>query len=172
MKRWLPYPVVSLVLCALWLLLNQSFDVASILLGAVLGIAVPLLVRRLQPLGYPRVRAPATLLRLLAMASVEIVRSCFNVCRIILFADYRAVNSQFIRIPLTIRDPYGLAVLSCLINMTPGTVWVEILPERHELSLHVFDLHDEAWWVDTIKTRYERPLIDIFETEIARGDLA
>ena len=162
-QRWLPYPVVSTLLCALWLLLNQAFDATSILLGALLGIAVPVLVRRLQPLGYPRLRAPFTLLRLLGMASVEIVRSCFNVSRIILFADYSAVNSQFIRIPLTIRDPYGLTLLSCLINMTPGTVWVEILPERHELSLHVFDLHDEAWWIDTIKTQYEQPLIAIFE---------
>ena len=65
MERWLPYPVVSTALCALWLLLNQAFDVTSILLGAVLGIAVPLLVRRLQPLGYPRLHAPLALLRLL-----------------------------------------------------------------------------------------------------------
>lgn len=172
MQRWLPYPMFAAALCALWLLLNQAFDVASILLGAALGIAVPLLVRRLQPLGYPRLRAPLTLLRLLGMASIEIVHSCFNVCRIILFVKHADLNSQFIRIPLTIRDPYGLAMLSCLINMTPGTVWVEILPERYELSLHVFDLHDEGWWIDTIQTRYERPLMDIFETESARGDPA
>lgn len=171
-KRWLPYPMFSTTLCALWLLLNQAFDVTSVLMGAALGIAVPLLVRRLQPLGYPRLHAPLTLLRLLGMASVEIVRSCINVSRIILFVKHANVNSQFIRIPLTIRDPYGLAMLSCLINMTPGTVWVEILPDRYELSLHVFDLHEEEWWIDTIKTRYERPLMDIFETESARGDPA
>ena len=172
MKRWLPHPVVSLTLCVLWLLLNQTADVANLLLGALLGIVVPLLVRNLQPLGYPRMRAPLTFVRLMGMAGVEIVRSCFNVSRIILFADYKQVNAQFIRIPLTITDPYGLAMLSCLINMTPGTVWVEILPERYELSLHVFDLHDEAWWIETIKTRYEQPLIEIFETEAARGDPA
>lgn len=169
---WLPYPLVSLSLCLLWMLLNQSAEPAHALLGAALGVTVPLLVRRLQPLGYPRLRAPLTLMRLLGMAFVEIVRSCFNVSRIILFADYRQVRSEFIRIPLTIRDPYGLAMLSCLINMTPGTVWVEILPERYELSLHVFDLHDEQWWIDTIRTRYEQPLIDIFETEPPRGDPA
>lgn len=168
MKRWLPYPLVSLVLCLLWLMLNQSFDAASILLGALLGIVVPLLVRNLQPLGYPRLRAPLVFLRLLGMAGVEIVRSCFNVSRIILFADYDKVNAQFIRIPLTITDPYGLAMLSCLINITPGTVWVEILEDGYQLSLHVFDLHDEQWWIDTIKTRYEQPLIEIFETEAAR----
>jgi multicomponent K+:H+ antiporter subunit E len=87
------------------------------------------------------------------------------VCRVILFADYANLNSQFIRVPLTMRDPYGLAALSCLINMTPGTVWTEVQPENHELVLHVFDLHDAGWWVDTIKTRYEAPLIQIFETK-------
>lgn len=164
MKWLLPYPVVSLTLCALWLLLNQALDPANILFGAALGIAVPLLSRRLQPLGYPRLRKPLVFARLVAMATVEIVRSCLAVCRIILFRDYNSVNSQFIRVPLTMRDPYGLAMLSCLINMTPGTVWIEILPERHELALHVFDLHDEAWWIDTIKTRYEQPIMQIFAT--------
>lgn len=172
MTRWLPFPVVSLALCALWLLLNQALDPANLLFGAALGIAVPLATRRLQPLGYPRLRRPLAFARLLAMAAVEIVRSCFAVCRIILFRDYATVNSQFIRVPLAMRDPYGLAMLSCLINMTPGTVWVEILPERHELALHVFDLHDAAWWTETIRTRYERPLMDIFETENRDGNPA
>jgi multicomponent K+:H+ antiporter subunit E len=172
LPHFLPHPVVSLVLCALWLLLNQAIDPGSILLGAVLGIALPVLLQRLQPLGYPRLHAPITLLRLLGMSTVEIVRSCFSVCRIILSDNYAAVKAEFITVPLTLRDPYGLAVLSCLINMTPGTVWVEILPDGYKLSLHVFDLHDEQWWIDTIQTRYERPLIDIFEPENARGDTA
>ena len=128
MSRWLPYPFVSLVLCILWLLLNQTVYPGHILLGALLGVAAPLLTRRLMPLGYPRLRKPAVALRLVAFASVEVVRSCFNVSRVILFADYADLNAQFVRIPLTMRDPYGLAALSCLINMTPGTVWTEVQP--------------------------------------------
>lgn len=169
MTPWLPFPFVSLALCALWLMLNQALDPANLLFGAALGIAVPLLARRLQPFGYPRMRAPLTFARLVAMATVEILRSSYNVCRIILFRKYPSINSQFIRVPLTLRDPYGLAMLSCLINMTPGTVWVELLPERHELALHVFDLHDAQWWRDTIQRRYEQPLIEIFETEKING---
>lgn len=163
MSRLLPYPWMSAALFALWLLLNQSLEPAHLLLGACLGIAVPILTRNLQPLGYPRLAKPVAFVRLIGMALVEIVRSCFNVSRIILFAKADKVNSQFIKIPLDMRDPYGLAMLSCLINTTPGTVWVEILEETHELVLHVFDLHDAQWWIDTIKKRYEKPLIEIFE---------
>ena len=172
MTRWIPFPFVSLALCALWLMLNQALDPANLLFGALLGIAVPLLARRLQPFGYPRMRAPLTFVRLIGMAAWEIARSCYNVGRIILFASYPEIRSEFIRVPLTLRDPYGLAMLSCLINMTPGTVWVELLPERHELALHVFDLHDAPWWVGMIQTRYEQPLIEIFETETNHGNPA
>ena len=172
MRRLIPFPFVSLALCVLWLMLNQALDPATLLFGALLGIAVPLLSRRLQPFGYPRLRAPRIFARLIAMATWEIVRSCYNVSRIILFSSYPDIRSEFIRVPLTLRDPYGLAMLSCLINMTPGTVWVELLPERHELALHVFDLHDAQWWVDTIQKRYEQPLIAIFETEKSNGNPA
>jgi multicomponent K+:H+ antiporter subunit E len=165
MKRWIPSPWMSFVLLLFWLLLNQSLEAAHLLLGAILAVAVPLLTRPLQPMAYPRIAKPFKLFRLLAMALVEIVRSCFNVSWLILFSPKNKLNSQFIRIPLDMHNPYGLALLSCLINSTPGTVWVEILAEKHELALHVFDLHDEQWWIDTIKTQYEQPLMEIFESE-------
>ncbi len=163
MKRWLPAPLTSAALLLTWLLLNQSVAPAHLLLGTLLAIAVPLLTRPLQPLGDPRPQRLLVLFRLLRMALVEIIRSAFNVSRIILFTNPKGVNSQFIRIPLDLRNPYGLALLSMLINTTPGTVWAEIIPGTHDLALHVFDLHDEAWWVDTIKTCYEKPLIEIFD---------
>ena len=164
MRRWLPRPFTSACLFGVWLLFNQTLHPAHLLLAAFLAVAIPLLTTALQPLGDPVLRKPVVLVRLLSMALVEIVRSCFNVGRIILLVRSDGIRSQFIRIPLDLQNPYGLAVLSCLINSTPGTVWVEILPGSHVLALHVFDLHDEAWWIDTIKTRYEKPLIEIFET--------
>lgn len=163
MKRLFPRPLTSATLFALWLLINQTLAPAHVLLALALAVAIPLMTSRLQPRPDPAPRKPLALFRLLAFALVEIIRSCFNVSRIILFVKPDQVKSQFMRIPLDLENPYGLAMLSCLINTTPGTVWVEILPGTRELALHVFDLHDEAWWVDTIKTRYEKPLIEIFE---------
>lgn len=170
MKRWLPAPLLSASLLLLWLLLNQSIEPAHWLLGAVLAIVAPLLSRPLQPHGNARIYRPLVLLRLLRFSAIEIVRSCVNVTQIILLRRSADVNSQFVHVPLDLRSPHGLALLSCLINITPGTVWVDLLPDKHELLLHVFDLHDEAWWIDTIKTRYERPLIEVFERPAPQGD--
>ncbi|MCE8020972.1 Na+/H+ antiporter subunit E [Halomonas sp. MCCC 1A11036] len=163
MSRWFPSPPLSVALLVMWLLLNQSLAPGHLLLGALLAVVVPLWAKPLRPMAAVRFKKPIVMARLLGMALVEIVRSCFNVSRIILFTRPDGLNSQFIRVPLDLKHPHGLALLSCLINSTPGTVWVEILPDSHDLALHVFDLHDEAWWIDTIKTRYEQPLIEIFE---------
>lgn len=163
MRRWLPSPLLSLSLLLMWLLLNQSVTPGHLLLGGALGIVAPLLARPLQPHGHARIHQPLALLRLLWFSAIEILRSCFNVTQIILLRRSANVNSQFIRVPLALRSPHGLALLSCLINSTPGTVWVDLLPDSHELLLHVFDLHDEQWWIETIKTRYEQPIIDVFE---------
>lgn len=163
MNKILPSPLLSLTLLLIWLLLNQSIALAHILFGCVLAVVVPLYTAPLKPV-HSGFRNPWVLFRLLSWSLLEIIRSCFNVSRIIL-SQRQQINSQFIRVPLDLRNPAGLAVLSCLINSTPGTVWVEIMPENHELSLHVLDLHDANWWINTIKQRYEQPLLEIFEAE-------
>lgn len=161
MSRLLPTPLLSIALLVLWLMLNQSLEPGQLILGALLAVAIPLVVQPLRPI-KAHVRKPLVIIRLVLVSLKEIIISCFNVSRIILFTGTKP-HSQFIRIPLDLRDPHGLAVLSCIINSTPGTVWVEILPDSNDLALHVFDLHDTAWWIETIKSRYERPLMEIFE---------
>lgn len=163
MNRVLPSPLLSLTLFVMWLLLNQTVHPAHLLLGAVLAIVAPLLTRQFRPV-IARVKKPLLIIQLMAHVFMDIMRSAINVGRLILFIRHEKLNSQFIRIPLDLTDPSGLAVLAGIINSTPGTVWVEIMPETGELSLHVFDLQEEAWWINTIKNRYEKPLMAIFES--------
>jgi multicomponent K+:H+ antiporter subunit E len=94
---------------------------------------------------------------------VDTIVSCGRVSLVILGGPERRRNSGFLDIPLDLRDPHGLAVLACIVNSTPGTVWAELSDDRSLLTLHVLDLRDEQAWIDTIKTRYEKPLMAIFE---------
>ena len=66
-------------------------------------------------------------------------------------------------IPLDLRNPYGLAALACIITSTPGTLWVDFDAAKGMLMIHVLDLIDENEWIQTIKGRYERLLLEIFE---------
>lgn len=162
MKRWLPMPLLSVFLALMWLLLAQSVEPGHVLLAVLLAVWVPLASARMRPL-RPRVRRPLVIALLFVHVLIDIVRSCINVSLIILGPREWRQRSGFMSIPLDLRDPHGLAVLSAIINSTPGTVWAEISEDRLLLMIHVLDLHDEQWWTNTIKTRYETPLRAIFE---------
>jgi multicomponent K+:H+ antiporter subunit E len=90
------------------------------------------------------------------------VRSNILVARIIL-RDSPGRRPGFVRIPLEMRSPYGLAALACIITATPGTVWADYDSESSMLTIHVLNLVEEKIWIDTIKGRYERRLREILE---------
>jgi len=162
MKRVFPAPWLSLALWLLWLLLNLSLSPGNLLLGAILGFAAPLLMRPLRPLPI-RIRRPMTLLRLFLLVGRDVVLSNLAVAWSVLNAGRRPPRSKFVKIPLDLRDANGLAALSTITTVVPGTVWSELSLDRSILLLHVFDLDDEAQFIEHFKTAYERPLMEIFE---------
>ena len=162
MTRLLPFPIISFCLLVLWLLLNQAVTFGHILLGSVVAFVGGriLTVLELPPV---RVKRPGVILRLLGLVTMDIVRSNLAVGRIVLGFGRRPRRSGFVEIPLVMRDPYGLASLACIVTSTPGTLWVKFDAQRGALTIHVLDLVDEAQWIRTIKDRYERRLLEIFE---------
>lgn len=162
MKRWLPYPTMSLFVLAAWLVLNQSLAPGQVLLGAGFAVALGLLFGRLDPPPL-RMRNRHLLPILGARVFADIARSNVAVLRTILSPRARTVRSGFVEIPLGLTDPYGLALLACIITSTPGTIWMSYRSDAGVLLIHIFDLAHEAAAVQAIVERYERPLKEIFE---------
>ena len=162
MKRWVPSPWLSAGLFALWLLLNQTVAPAHLLLGAVVAVAVPLLTRPLRPAGPP-LRHPLVLVRLIISVGWDVVRSSLEVGTRVLRAGRHPPRSRFVLVPLVLRNPHALASLAMITAVVPGTIWAELATDRSLLLLHVFDVEDEATFVAHYKSRYERPLQEIFE---------
>lgn len=162
-KRWIPSPPLSLGLFVVWLLLNQSMDVATLLLAAILAFAVPLLTQSLRP-STVKMRRPGVALRLSGLVLYDMIRSALTVARLLLTQRNAGMNPCFVRVPLDVRDPNALAVLAMIICLTPGTAWGEVSFDRSSLLIHLFDEPDEVAFVAMVKSRYERPLMEIFES--------
>lgn len=160
MRRWVPYPLLAVGLFLMWLLLTQSFSAGQIVLGAVVSFLVVQATVRLAPFRSKPGDLRA-ICRLLGLVIADVVRSNFAVMRIVLFNPQKRV-SGFVRLPLELRDPFGLTVLALIITATPGTMWVEYNRARSELVVHVLDLVDETEWCRLIKHRYEVLLLRIF----------
>ena len=159
--KLLPYPIASAIFLGFWLLLNQSLSTGQLLLGASMALIGGWALAALeQPKARPR--RPLTILRLALIVFADIVKSNIAVARIILGFGRRERRPGFVDIPLELRDPYGLALLACIITSTPGTLWVKFEEPAGTLTIHVLDLVDKAEWISTIKSRYEQPLLEIF----------
>ncbi|MHC8407796.1 Na+/H+ antiporter subunit E [Pseudomonas sp. TMB3-21] len=162
MKRLFPAPWLSLALWLLWLLLNQSLSPGHLLLGAVLGLCAPVMMRKLRPLPT-RIRRPGVIVRLFFLVLCDVVKSNLAVAWSVLNDRRRPPRSAFIKVPLDLHDANGLAALAMICTVVPGTVWSELALDRSILLLHVFDLEDEALFIQHFKDTYERPLMEIFE---------
>jgi len=163
MKRWLPYPALSLALLAMWLLLNESVANAHVLLGSMLALGGGLMLAVLQPPAGRVRRRAAAVVALLWLVFVDIVRSNLAVGRIVLHSGSRGRVAGFLALPLELRHPGALAVLACIITATPGTSWARYDAGRNVVTIHVLDLADEQAWIRQFKERYEQRLKEIFE---------
>ena len=162
MKRWLPFPVAWALLLAMWLVLNRTLAAGDVILGAAVALAATLGLRALQA---PQVvlRRPRAALELAWLVLGDIVRSNIAVGRIVVHPATRNQTSGFLHIPLELRNPVGLAALACIITACPGTAWARYDSTRSVLVMHILDLVDEETWIHTIKDRYERRLLEIFQ---------
>jgi multicomponent K+:H+ antiporter subunit E len=160
MRRWLPYPLLSLSLLAMWLLLNQTLWPGHVLLGALLGLGGGWVLAALQPPGGV-VRRPRLVVELAWLVLADVVRSNLAVARLVLYRRSVRRVAGFIDMPLATRHPGALAILACIITATPGTSWARFDRARNVVTIHVFDLIDEREWIETFKQRYERRLLEI-----------
>jgi len=159
-RKLLPYPMLSVALVIGWLWLNNTVAAGHVVLGALLGLAIPLLARRFSP-AAARVRA-WRIPELLAILIVDIVIANLQVARLILGPVAR-LRSGFVDVPLDLHTDYAITVLGSLISLTPGTVTVDVAPDRRSLRVHYLCSHDPDALVRRIKARYERRVGEIFE---------
>lgn len=160
MSRWLPHPVLSLLLAAIWLLLVNTLSLGQALLGLLLGWVIVLLCRDYL-LPVPRVRRPLLLCRLILRVLGDILMANLHVARLVL-GPLERLRPAFVEVPLALEDEFLLAVLASIVSLTPGTVSVVLTLDRKTLLLHGLDVPDAEVLIAEVKSRYEAPLLEIF----------
>lgn len=157
---WLPHPALSLLLAAVWLLLQQSLSAPNLIAAAVLGLGVPRLVHGfIGEATHPR--SLPTILRFTGLVLWDIVVSNIAVARIVL-SPRADPQPLWVQVPLDTRHPTAIALLATVITMTPGTVSCIVDDVQGFILVHVLDCSDGPALVAQMKQRYEQPLREIF----------
>lgn len=160
LARLIPQPTMTLAVVGLWMALASSTSLGNLLLGIVLGLAIPWLTQSFWP-DRPRLARPLLGISLLLRVVGDILVANWQVARLVV-GPLERIRPAFVEVPLDIADPFVATVLGSIVSLTPGTVSIDIDMGAKVLLVHALDVADTAAMIAIIKTRYEAPLKEIF----------
>ncbi|MDW7747447.1 Na+/H+ antiporter subunit E [Halomonas sp.] len=160
-RPWLPTPLLSILLLAVWLLLVRSTAFGQLLLGGFLAVVIPLATHRFWD-AQPHVARPWKLLRFVLRVLGDILVANIEVAWLIV-NPWRRLRPHFVEYPLMLEDRFTITLLANTISLTPGTVSANLRLDGRTLLIHALDVEDEEALIAHIRERYERPLKEIYE---------
>lgn len=169
LDRCLPHPFVSVIVGLSWLMLNHSLESFNIFVALLLGLIIPKII---QPF---IVRTPniewGLAIKLFFVVLADIITCNVRVAKQVL-GSTKKLNPKWYRVPLETDHEHVNTLLAMIITTTPGTVSAGIDQERGDILVHALNSEDPEAEILDIKTRYEQPLMQIFNVKrsIASGD--
>jgi multicomponent K+:H+ antiporter subunit E len=160
-KNILPHPILSITLLIIWLLLNNTISFSHIFLGGVLSVLIPWFTAGFWP-NKVCVRNPLVFLKFSIVVLYDIIIANISVARLILGSN-DAIKPDFFILPLDIKHPLGISFLASTISLTPGTVSCDLSDDSSFLMVHSLNLKDADEEIRTIKRKYEKPLMEVFQ---------
>lgn len=160
LHRIFPSIPLSLMVFLFGLLLTDDMSRAYLALTLLLALLIPHVARRLER-EFAHIGSLRPLPKLVIVVLYDIVRANVHVARLVL-GPRHAIRPGWVWIPLELTNIHGITALASLITVTPGTVSAELSDDRRYILIHVLDLDDPQAVIDEIKTRYEKPLREIF----------
>ena len=91
----------------------------------------------------------------------DIVLANLELARRVLGPESRLMP-RFVWVPLDTDSPWIVTTLAAIVTLTPGTLSADLSPDRRHPLVHAFNTADEDALIGEIKTRYEKPLLEIF----------
>ena len=160
--RWLfPHPLLTVLLVIVWVLLQNSVSAGMVVFGLILGTIIPRTTAAFWPERPSGVR-PGKLIVYGLIVMWDILVANIKVAWVVLTVPNAKLKPAWIVIPLDLRQPEAITVLAGTITLTPGTVSADLSESGHYLLVHVLHTDDPDAERDSIKSRYEARLKEIF----------
>jgi multicomponent Na+:H+ antiporter subunit E len=145
-------PIVRvLILTLIWVALQGSLSLGTVLLGIVFGAAILRVSRPLfddpaeaEP-ARPGLRPLRRLWRVLVLLAVflrELIVSALQVARYTLQPTLQ-IRPAIVEYPLDVQTPREITVLANLISLTPGTLSLDVSPDSKHLYVHAISVYSE-----------------------------
>ena len=154
---------VNLLFAIAWVVLSGTVTLSGLVIGFVIGFGTLWLIRPLigETRYFGRVRA---WIKLIVMFHYELIVSSFGVIKDILTPQHLS-DPAIVEVPLDVKSDTGILLVTNLISLTPGTLSIDVSPDRKTLFVHAMFGDDPESVCKTLKSGMERWVIDAVEGE-------
>lgn len=101
-------------------------------------------------------------IELIGLFGYELVASSLRVAWDVLTPQNLA-RPGIVAIPLDVRSDVGITALANLISLTPGSLVLDVTPDRRRLFVHVMFIDDLDEVRRAIKNGFERRILEVVE---------
>jgi multicomponent Na+:H+ antiporter subunit E len=154
--------LLNLLVAVIWSALWGSFTLFQLTAGFVLGFLVLWL---LQPLfGVPDgyfLRA-YRVVRLIVFFIYDLAVSSIRVAYDVLTPTDHS-NPKILEMPLDVESDIEILLVTNLISLTPGTLSLDVTPDRKTLIVHAMFADDPDAVIASLKNGMERMVKEVFE---------
>jgi multicomponent Na+:H+ antiporter subunit E len=154
--------LLNLLVAVIWAALWGSFTLFQLTAGFVLGFLVLWLLQPLfgVPDGYflRAYRVVRLILFFLYDLAVSSIRVAYDV---LTPKDYS--NPKILEMPLDVKSDIEILLVTNLISLTPGTLSLDVTPDRKTLIVHAMFADDPEAVIASLKNGMERMVKEVFE---------
>jgi multicomponent Na+:H+ antiporter subunit E len=151
----------SILLALAWAALQGEVTLANLLVGYIVGYAILVLLARGGVMPSTLVSRTIHAARLAGFFAWELLVANFRVAADVLWGS--RIEPAVVAIPLDVTSDGEILLLSMLINITPGSVTIDLSDDRRTLYVHVMHMTSAEATRREIKDGFERRVKLLFE---------
>lgn len=152
--------VANILLALVWTALQGDFSLTNLLVGFGLGYGLLAAMTRVDVLPSSYGTKAGAILSLLAFVVREFVTANIRMA-IDVLGPHDRLRPGIVEVPLDVGDEYELLLLTTLINLTPGTLCLDVSKDGRYLYVHVMDASDADVARRSIKDQFERRVVAV-----------
>lgn len=153
---------INVLLAVVWASLVSDFSLSGLFVGFLLGYAALWVA---QPLfGGPSIYHLRVfrIIRLFLFFLYELVISSLRVAWDVVTPKHQS-NPAIIEMPLDVKSDLEILLVTNLISLTPGTLSLDVTPDRNTLIVHAMFADDPEALIVELKEGMERKVKECFE---------
>ncbi len=154
--------LANILLALAWTALQGELSLVNLAVGYGLGYVVLQVLTRGGVLPTRYLGKVGSFLELFAFLSYELVLANIRLA-IDVMRPTHTVHAAVVRVPLDVTSDAEILMLSALVNLTPGSIVLDVSEDRSSMYVHVMHMETPEATRRDVKDGFERRVLRLFE---------